>query len=125
MPLSDHEQRILDEIEQRLREEDPGLVEQVSTTSLYTHLARRIRWASLAFALGFVMLVLGLLWLWVGVAGFVVMLLSALIVYQYLKRMGRDQRRALQERGWSLPSILARLSGRFRGPNQPEPPPAD
>ncbi len=71
------------------------------------------------------MLVLGLLWLWVGVAGFVVMLLSALIVYQYLKRMGRDQRRALQERGWSLPAILARLSGRFRGPNQPEPPPAD
>lgn len=125
MPLSDHEQRILDEIEQRLREEDPGLVEQVSTTSLYTHVARRIRWASLAFALGFVMLVLGLLWLWVGVAGFAVMLLSALVVYQYLKRMGRDQRRALQERGWSLPAILARLSGRFRGPNQSEPPPAD
>jgi hypothetical protein len=122
MPLSEHEQRILDEIEQRLREEDPRLVEQVTTTSLYTHLARRIRWASLGFFVGFMLLVLGLLELWVGVAGFVLMLTSALLVYQYLKRMGRDQRRAIEGRGWSLPAILARLSGRFRRPDPEEPP---
>ena len=58
MPLSDHEQRILEEIERRLAEEDPRLAEQVSNTSLYTHLARRIRWASLTFLVGFVMLLL-------------------------------------------------------------------
>ena len=50
MPLSPDEQRILDEIEQRLAEEDPRLVEAVSRTSLYTHLARRIKWSLLAFA---------------------------------------------------------------------------
>ena len=49
MPLSPDEQRILDEIEQRLAEEDPRLVEAVSRTSLYTHLARRIKWSLLAF----------------------------------------------------------------------------
>ena len=43
MPLSEHEQRILEEIERRLAEEDPRLVDQVSRTSLYTHLARRIK----------------------------------------------------------------------------------
>ena len=49
MPLSDHEQRILDEIEARLAEEDPRLVEQVARTTLSTHLARKIRVAALAF----------------------------------------------------------------------------
>ncbi|HSL68097.1 MAG TPA: DUF3040 domain-containing protein, partial [Actinomycetota bacterium] len=39
MPLSEHEQQILEEIEKRLAEEDPRLVEAVSRTSLYTHLA--------------------------------------------------------------------------------------
>ena len=45
MPLSDHEQRILEEIERRLAEDDPKLDEHVGRTDLYTHLARRIRLA--------------------------------------------------------------------------------
>ncbi|MBI2238177.1 MAG: DUF3040 domain-containing protein [Actinobacteria bacterium] len=123
MPLSEHEQRILDEIEQRLAEEDPRLVEQVARTSLYTHLARRIRWASLAFVAGFVMLMLFSVALWVAGAGFAVMLLSALLVYRYLKQLGRDQVRAIQASGrFSLAALLARLSGRFRG--QPGGPPS-
>ena len=35
MPLNDHE-KILEEIERRLSEEDPRLVEQVSRTNLHT-----------------------------------------------------------------------------------------
>ena len=58
MPLSPDEQRILDEIEQRLAEEDPRLVETVSRSSLSSHLASRIRWSFLAFIAGFVMLML-------------------------------------------------------------------
>ena len=58
MPLSDHEQRILDEIERRLAEDDPAFVEQVGRTDLYTHLARRIRLASIAFFIGLVMIML-------------------------------------------------------------------
>ncbi len=120
MPLSEHEQRILDEIEQRLAEEDPRLVEQVARTSLYTHLARRIRWATLAFLAGFVMLMLFSVSLGVAGAGFAVMLLSSLLVYRYLKQLGKDQVRAIQQTGrFSLPALLARLSGRFRGQQTP------
>jgi Flp pilus assembly protein TadB len=116
MPLSDHEQRILEEIERRLAEEDPRLAEQVSNTSLYTHLARRIRWASLTFLVGFVMLLLFALSLWVAAVGFALMLLSTLLIYRYLKQMGRDQVRALQQGGrFSLAAFLARMSGRFKG----------
>lgn len=116
MPLSPDEQRILDEIEQRLAEEDPRLVEQVSRTSLYTHLARRIRWASLAFLVGFVMLMLFPVALWIAAVGFGVMLASALLVYRYLKQLTMEQIRALQQSGRiSIASVLARLSGRFRG----------
>jgi DUF3040 family protein len=124
MPLSDHEQRILEEIERRLAEEDPRLAEQVSNTSLYTHLARRIRWASLTFLVGFFMLLLFALSLWVAAVGFVLMLLSTLLIYRYLKQMGRDQVRALQQGGrFSLAAFLARLSGRFKG--GPGAPPAE
>ena len=119
MPLSEHEQRILEEIERRLIEEDPGLAKQVSKTSLHTHLSRRIRLAAFAFLLGFLMMLL-ILVPNVGVplviAGFVVMLLSGLIVYHYLKRLGRDQIQTWKAEGrFTLTGVLARLAERFRG----------
>ena len=120
MPLSEHEQRILEEIEKRLAEEDPRLVRSVTDTSLATHLARRVRWGVAAFFLGFLLLPLVLLHpLWGGV-GFVVMLGSSLIVYQHLKRMGRDQIRSMQKGGGlSITAALARLAERFRRPPGP------
>lgn len=123
MPLSPDEQRILDEIEQRLAQEDPRLVEAVSRTSLYTHLARRIRWSALAFLAGFLMLMAFPVSLWVAAAGFGVMLASALLIYRYLKQLGRDQVRAMQQQSgrFSLTGLLARLAGRFRTP-PPQPP---
>ena len=77
MPLSDHEQKILEEIERKLAEEDPKLVEQVGRTDLYTHLARRIRLAALAFIVGCVLLVLFVVSPWIAATGFVLMVLSA------------------------------------------------
>ena len=118
MPLSEHEQRILDEIEKRLAEEDPRLAESVSRTSLTTHLIRRIRWSLLVFILGFAMLMLFVLpqfGLWAAVVGFVLMLASALLVYHYLKQMGRDQLRQLERGGrLSITAALARMAERFR-----------
>lgn len=123
MPLSPDEQRILEEIEQRLSEEDPRLAEAVSRTSLYTHLARRIRWSSVAFLVGFVMLMAFPVSLWVAAAGFGVMLASSLLIYRSLKALGRDQVRAMQTQSgrFSLAGLLARLAGRFR--DQPPAPP--
>jgi Flp pilus assembly protein TadB len=114
MPLSEHEQRILEDIERRLQQEDPRFAHQVERSSLHSHLSRRIRWGALAFLAGFVMLLLFIVSLWVALAGFGVMLASALFVYNQLRRMGGDQIRAVGE-GPPLPAFLARLFQRFRG----------
>lgn len=115
-PLSPDEQRVLEEIERRLREEDPRLAQTVASTSLYSHVARRIRWGSLAFVAGFLMLMLFAVSVWVAVVGFGVMLASGLLVYQQVKRLGRDQIRDWGRRGgFSLTSLLARMTERFRG----------
>ena len=99
MPLSEHEQRILEEIERRLAEDDPKLVEQVGRTDLYTHLARRIRLSAVAFLVGFVLLLLFVLSPWIAAVGFLVMIGSALLIYRYLGQLGRDQIRAMQAEG--------------------------
>ncbi len=117
MPLSDHEQRILDEIERRLAEEDPRLVEQVGRTDLYTHLTRRIRIAAATFVLGLLMVLFFAVSVWIAAVGFLVMLLSAFVIYRSLGQLGRDQLRQLQdEGGFSVASLLGRLAERFRGP---------
>jgi hypothetical protein len=122
MPLSEHEQRILDEIERRLSEEDPRLVESVKKTSLTTHLLRRIRWGIVGFALGFALLLAFFVNLWVAITGFAVMLASALIVYHYLKRMGRDQLRSIERSAgrFSISAALARFAERLRRPRGPQ-----
>ena len=53
------------------------------------------------------------------IVGFVVMLVSGLVVYHYLKRLGRDQIQSWKNEGrFTLTGVLARLAERFRG-NQP------
>lgn len=113
MPLSPHEQRILDEIEQRLREEDPGLAETVSQTSLHGHLIRRLRIAMVAAAAGLLCIMAFPVSTPVAVVGFCVLLGAVLVMYRSLATLGRDQLRALQAaRGPSLAALLARLARR-------------
>ncbi len=119
MPLNDHEQRILEEIERHLSEEDPDLAEQVGKTDLYSHLAGRIRLSAVVLVLGFVamlaLFVAGVVW--AAAAAFVVVLLSTAVIYRALGQLGRDQLRALQDGGtFSLAGFLGRIASRFRGP---------
>lgn len=115
-PLSEHEQRVLEEIERRLSEEDPRFAAAVASTTLHGHLARRIRWGAAAFLSGFVMLMLFPVSVWLAAAGFGVMLASSLLVYQQLKRLGREQLREWSRGGrFSLTATLARWTDRFRG----------
>jgi len=110
MPLSDHEQRILEEIERRLAEDDPAFVEQVGRTDLYTHLARRIRLASIAFCVGLVMIMLFVWSVVVAAIGFVVTVLSAVLLYRYVGQLGRDQLRMMQDEGFTLSGLLGRIA---------------
>jgi membrane protein implicated in regulation of membrane protease activity len=58
---------------------------------------------------------------WVAALGFVVMVLSALLLYRYLGQLGRDQIRAMQQGGpLSMTGLIGRLAARFRPP-----PPSD
>ncbi|MTD16523.1 DUF3040 domain-containing protein [Nakamurella sp. YIM 132087] len=78
MPLSEHEQRMLDEIERALYQDDPKFATSVNVTRLRR---RRPILAGLAFLLGLVMLVVGViasqsllaLGVIVSVVGFLVM----------------------------------------------------
>jgi hypothetical protein len=115
MPLSEHEQKILEDIERSLQKEDPRFAQQVSHGSLLSLLSKRIRIGALAFVAGFVMLMLFMVSLWVALAGFAVMLFSALFVYNQLRRLGRDQLRGASGGRPSMSEMLGRLSQRFRG----------
>jgi Protein of unknown function (DUF3040) len=118
MPLTPHEQRILEEIERKLAEEDPRLVESVSKATVAAHALRRIRWGLAGFLIGFILLLLFVASIWFAVAGFALMLASGLLVYQHLRRMGRDQLRSHGQEGghFSITAALARLAERFRRP---------
>ena len=88
MPLSDHEQRILAEIEKRLLEEDPKFAQQVGS-SFQVHLARRLKLAAVGFVLGLVIVVVGpfiLESVALGVAGFIVMLIA---IFEFLRTLRR------------------------------------
>jgi Ca2+-dependent lipid-binding protein len=90
VPLSEDEQRILLEIEQRLTEEDPDLVREVASTTVYTHALRNLKIASVVFVLG----VIAMVWLlathfFLSFLGFLVMLGSALIFERNARRLGK------------------------------------
>lgn len=99
MPLSEHEQRLLDQIERALYQEDPKFVSTVKSTDLRTHMRRRLRRAAFVLVLGFGILLAGLIAFEgltstvVGVAGFVVMvgaLLLAMTAWKRLQPGGAD-----------------------------------
>lgn len=76
MPLSEHEQRQFEQIERTLAAEDPKFVSTVRSMDLRTHRKRRLRRAVVLFVVGFGLLMGGVIApnVYVGVAGFLVML---------------------------------------------------
>jgi hypothetical protein len=91
MPLSEHEQRLLDQIERALYQEDPKFASTVRSTDLRTHMRRRLRRAGVVLVLGFVLLLAGLgTNAFVGIAGFVVMLGALLMALSSWKRLGQS-----------------------------------
>jgi Protein of unknown function (DUF3040) len=87
MPLSEHEQRILAEIERRLLEEDPKFAHQVGS-SFRAHLGRRLKLAVAGFVLGLIVVISSTFFesVAVGVAGFVVMLACVFLFVRTMRR---------------------------------------
>lgn len=90
MPLSEDEERILQEIAQRFYEDDPSFAREVSESTLYRHTVRRMKWSVAGLVLGAVFLVASLSTSYLlSFAGFLVMLVCALVFERNLRKLGR------------------------------------
>jgi len=90
VPLSDHEQRILAELEESLVRQDPEFAQRVRSESIYRHGGRYCKWAAVTFVLGVAILVAFYSRSVVaGFVGVVIMFASAVWFERNLRRMGR------------------------------------
>lgn len=115
MPLSDHEQRILAELEESLVRQDPQFAERVRSETVYRHAGRYCKWAAFGFFVGVAILVgfyshsVG-----VGFLGVALMFACAVVFERNLRRMGKagwhDLTRSIQK-GRSQGSTPAGIEG--------------
>ena len=79
MPLSEHEQRMLEQLERALYAEDPKFASTLRGASPRAHARRRVLKASIGFVAGIALLLTGVITtIWpVGIVGFLLMLASA------------------------------------------------
>jgi hypothetical protein len=90
VPLSEEEQRILNQIERQLNESDPHSARRISEMSLPRYLARNCGLATVGFFAGLALLLAAFAVTWVlGIVGFVIMVISAIALTQNLRKMGR------------------------------------
>ncbi len=89
MPLSEHEQRLLEQIEQALYAEDPKFARTYRSTDLRSHYRARVIRAGVGFVLGIALLLAGVMtkMIWIGVVGFVAMLAAAFFGVASWQRM--------------------------------------
>lgn len=116
MPLSEDEQRILSQIEERFYQDDPAFARGVGETTLYRHAFRNIQWGLLGFVLGGVIL-LGTLSIsyWLSFVGFMVLFASTVFIERNFRKMGKagfDQ--VTQNMRGRTGDINQRFRGRFR-----------
>lgn len=81
MPLSEHEQRLLEQMERALYAEDPKFATALEGSGLRTYTRRRVYQAVAGFLVGIGLLMAGMVsqLIWVSVIGFLVMLGCALL----------------------------------------------
>jgi Na+/proline symporter len=131
VPLSEHEQRQLEQIEQALYREDRRLGRLVRSSDPRVHYKRRVVQAVSGFVLGAGMVVAGVLvpFVWLAVAGFIVMLLCGMWALGSWRHMAgitlvgregdgtRQRRRRRRNRGrgsTAKSGMMERLDERWR-----------
>jgi hypothetical protein len=121
LPLSEHEQRVLQELEQALVKEDPAFAHRVRSENVYRYAGRFLKWSVLSFVAGLVvMLVFFTSSVALGFIGVLIMFASLVVFWTNLHRMGRagweDIGRSLHGRGVvnALSETRTRLKERFR-----------
>ncbi|MFE5035270.1 DUF3040 domain-containing protein [Streptomyces sp. NPDC056683] len=81
MPLSEHEQRMLEQMERALYAEDPKFATALEGSGLRMYTRRRVYQAVAGFLVGIALLIAGMVvqQVWVSVVGFLVMLGCAVL----------------------------------------------
>ncbi|SED78460.1 DUF3040 domain-containing protein [Jiangella alba] len=120
MPLSDHEQRLLEQMEQALLAEDPKFATAMRGADLRRRYRRRAVFAGLVFVVGVVLLMTGAVTqvIPLGVAGFVVMLGSAFYAVTSWRRVPPNDGTAATATG-EVPDISPGSPRRQRRPKGP------
>jgi hypothetical protein len=125
MPLSEHEQRLLEQIERALYADDPKLASTIRSTNPRVYIVRRL-WRSFAlFLLGLAVLIAAVVvnggapGIVLGLVGFGLMLLAALRLAADLKRLsGRPDVSPRQSRtnrsSRRRPPFMERMEERWR-----------
>ena len=115
MPLSEDEQRILQEIEKNFYDSDPAFAREVSAAAMSRTASRNVKLAIATFVLGLVLVV----WSFtisslIAFGGFVVMVGSAFAFQHYVRRLDppawASKRPAING---DLDDLRRRMRGRF------------
>jgi hypothetical protein len=112
VPLSEDEQRLLEQMEQALADEDPKFVSALRGTSLRSHNRRRAVLGTVGFVAGVALLMAGVIvpLTIVSVVGFVVMLGSAYVALTYWRRVSGPEEISASRAGF--PALFARARQR-------------
>lgn len=125
MPLSEHEQRLLDQIERALYAEDPKFASAVRASDPRNRARRRLWMAGLLFVVGISLLFTGVIvgqegGTAVGLAGFLIMFGAAVLAATSWKRLsGREPLRVVGSDKPTRPrprrtSMMERIEQRWR-----------
>jgi tetrahydromethanopterin S-methyltransferase subunit B len=90
VPLSEHEQRVLHELEQALYQEDPKFADRVRSESVYRYAGRYLKWSIAGFVVGLaVMLIFFTTNVLLGFLGVLIMFASLVTFWTNVRRMGK------------------------------------
>ncbi|MEN3583612.1 MULTISPECIES: DUF3040 domain-containing protein [unclassified Streptomyces] len=113
MPLSEHEQRMLEQMERALYAEDPKFATALEGSGLRTYTRRRVYQAVAGFLVGIALLMAGMVaqQVWLSVMGFLVMLGCAVLAVTGWRKAPKPGER---EAAGAVPQSAAGRPGRAK-----------
>jgi tetrahydromethanopterin S-methyltransferase subunit B len=90
VPLSEHEQRVLQELEQALYHDDPAFADRVRRENVYRYAGQYLKWSVVGFVLGMAVTIAFFTEsVAVGFLGVLIMFVSLVTFWSNLQRMGK------------------------------------
>ncbi|MFG2608249.1 DUF3040 domain-containing protein [Streptomyces sp. NPDC048514] len=119
MPLSEHEQRMLEQMERALYAEDPKFASALEGSGLRTYTRRRVYQAVAGFLVGIALLMAGMVaqLIWVSVVGFLVMLGCAVLAvtgWRKAPKPGEQPAAAAGHQARPKRSVMDRIEQRWQ-----------